>query len=238
MVEERFYRRNVSVGDLNAYEVKLAQTDLYVSTDDNLYDITLDLIIKYRIYIENYIKQVPDFLTSLLPLANDPFAPKIIQDMLFFSKIAGVGPMAAVAGAMAQYVGSDLCSFSKNVIIENGGDNYLNLKKEALVSIHAGKSPLSDKVILRIKPEKMPLGVCTSSGTIGHSLSFGRADAVCVLAESAVLADAAATALGNKVKDKNSIEKVLENGKRMTGVQGVVIILGETMGAWGDVILV
>ena len=237
MVEERIYRRNVSSGLLHAYEVKLAQTDLFVSTDDNLYDITLNLVVKYRNYIENYIKEVPSFLTSLLPLEDDPFAPKMIRDMLFYSKTAGVGPMAAVAGAMAQYVGTDLGRFSRNVIIENGGDNYLNVQREVLVCIHAGKSPLSDKVILRIEPEKMPLGVCTSSGTIGHSLSFGRSDAVCVLADSAVLADAAATALGNQVKDKRSIEKVLERGKAMAGIRGIVIILGETIGAWGDVVL-
>lgn len=237
MVEERLYRRNVSGGNLIAYEVKLAQTDLFVGTDHNLYDITLDLVYKYRNYIENYIKLVPEFLTSLHPLDNDPLAPKIIQDMLFFSRMAGVGPMAAVAGAMAQYVGTDLCRFSKNVIIENGGDNYINLQKAALVSIHAGKSPLSEKIVLKIEADRMPLGVCTSSGTIGHSLSFGRADAVCVMAESAVLADAAATALGNQVKDRNSIEKVLENGMRISGVKGIVIIFGETMGACGDVVL-
>jgi len=237
MVEERTYRRNVSSGLLHAYEVKLAQTDLFVSTDDNLYDITLNLVAKYRNYIENYIKEVPSFLTSLLPLEDDPFAPKIIRDMLFHSKTAGVGPMAAVAGAVAQYVGTDLGRFSRNVIIENGGDNYLNVQREVLVSIHAGKSPLSDQVILRIEPKKMPLGVCTSSGTIGHSLSFGRSDAVCVLADSAVLADAAATALANQVKDKRSIPKVLEHGKAMAGIRGIVIILGETMGAWGDVVL-
>jgi len=237
MVEERLYRRNVSGGNLIAYEVKLAQTDLFVGTDHNLYDITLDLVYKYRNYIENYIKLVPEFLTSLHPLDNDALAPKIIQDMLFFSRMAGVGPMAAVAGAMAQYVGTDLCRFSKNVIIENGGDNYINLQKAALVSIHAGKSPLSEKIVLKIEADRMPLGVCTSSGTIGHSLSFGRADAVCVMAESAVLADAAATALGNQVKDRNSIEKVLENGMRISGVKGIVIIFGETMGACGDVVL-
>ena len=237
MVEERFYRRHVCSGDLLAYEVKVAQTDLYVSTDANIYDIALDVVHKYRNYIENYIKQVPHFLTSLQPLEMDLFAPKIIQDMLFFSKIAGVGPMATVAGAMAEYVGSELCHFSKNVIIENGGDNYLNAGKEVFVSIHAGKSPLSDKIILKIMPDKMPKGVCTSSGTIGHSLSFGRADAVCVLADSAILADAAATALGNQVHDKGSIENVLGHGMEMNGVKGVVIILGKAMGVCGDVVL-
>lgn len=235
MVEDRFYRKNVSAANLQCYEVSVRETDLYVGTDKVLYDITLDLIIKYRNYIENYIKQRPIFLTSLVPIANDSFAPQIIKDMIVNSNVAGVGPMASVAGAISQYVGSELLKYSNNVIVENGGDDYIMTKKSVNVSIYAGNSTLSEKVVIKIQPESMPAAVCTSSGTIGHSLSFGLADAVCVLSESAILADSAATAIGNQVKKKSDIKRVMEWGIKIPGVRGVIIILGDAMGLLGDV---
>jgi uncharacterized protein len=235
MVEERFYRKNVSSGNLRFYGVSVMETDLYVGTDNVLYDVTLELIIKYRKYIENYIRQNPIFLTSLIPIAEDSFAPPIIKDMIFYSKMAGVGPMASVAGAISQYVGSELREYSENVIVENGGDDYIMTKKAVNVSIYAGNSTLSEKVVIKIQPESMPAGVCTSSGTIGHSLSLGLADAVCVLSESPILADAVATAIGNQVKNKNDIKRAMELGMKISGVRGVIIILGDTMGLLGDV---
>jgi hypothetical protein len=235
MVENRFYRNTISAANLQFYEVSVRETDLYVGTDKVLYDITLDAIIKYRFYIENYIRQNPIFLTSLVPIAADSFAPLIIKDMISNSKIAGVGPMASVAGAISQYVGTELLKYSDNVIVENGGDDYIMTKKAVNVSIYAGNSTLSEKVVIKIKPESMPAGVCTSSGTIGHSLSFGLADAVCVLSDSPILADAAATAIGNHVKNKNDIKRAMEWGLKIPGVRGVIIILGDTMGLLGDV---
>jgi ApbE superfamily uncharacterized protein (UPF0280 family) len=94
------------------------------------------------------------------------------------------------------------------------------------------------RVGISVPPERTPLGVCTSSGTVGHSKSFGRADAVCVISPSAALADAAATALGNMVQGKGDIEGALERGRTIAGVEGVVIIVGDTMGAWGEYELV
>jgi len=181
MGEDRFYRNKIYADDLEFYEVSVRETDLYVGTDENIYDKTLASVIKYRNYIENYIIHNPAFLTSLVPIADDSFAPPIIKDMINYSKIAGVGPMASVAGAVSHYVGSQLLQYSNNVIIENGGDDFIKTSKAANVSIYAGSSPLSEKIVLKIRPEEMPAGICTSSGTIGHSLSFGRADAVCVL---------------------------------------------------------
>jgi ApbE superfamily uncharacterized protein (UPF0280 family) len=145
--------------------------------------------------------------------------------------------MAAVAGAMAESVSKDLLKFSKEVIVENGGDIYLATSKERRVAIYAGGSPLSLKIGILIKPEETPLGICTSSGTVGHSLSFGKADAVCILSKSAALADSAATAVGNLVQEKRDIEKGLERGKEIEGVLGTVIIVGEKIGVWGNITL-
>jgi len=237
MGEDRFYRKNVSRKDYIVYEVKHEETDILVSTDDNFYSNTLDIIIKYRNYIKNYIKSNPDFLTSFSPLPDNDYAPPIVQDMLHAAKMVGVGPMASVAGAIAQYVGTDLKKLSRNVIIENGGDNYLDAEKEVIISLYAGKSPLSEKIAIKITPEQMPCGVCTSSATVGHSVSFGLADAVCVVSPSAILADAAATALGNRIRTQNDINGVLEEGRVLNDISGVVIILGDKMGVVGNITL-
>jgi len=139
---------------------------------------------------------------------------------------------------MAESVSKDLLKLSKEVIVENGGDIFLATSKERTIGIYAGSSPLSLKIGMVIGPEDSPLGVCTSSGTVGPSLSFGKADAVCVLSKSTALADAGATAVGNIVREKKDIELGLERGKEIEGILGVLIILGEKMGVWGNVKLI
>jgi ApbE superfamily uncharacterized protein (UPF0280 family) len=135
---------------------------------------------------------------------------------------------------MAESVSKDLLKLSKEVTVENGGDIYLSTSKERTIGIYAGDSPLSLKIGIVIRPEETPLGICTSSGTVGHSLSFGKADAVCILSRSAALADAAATAVGNIIQEKKDIELGLEKGKEIKGVLGTLIIVGEKMGVWGN----
>jgi hypothetical protein len=158
--------------------------------------------------------------------------------MIRAARAAGVGPMAAVAGAMAEFVGRDLLKESDEVLVENGGDIFLRSGRELKIGIFAEPSPLSLRIGLRVSRSEQGLGVCTSSGTVGPSLSFGRADAVCIVAPSASLADAAATAVGNIVKTPGDISAGLETARSVIGVKGVVIIMGEKMGAWGEVDLV
>lgn len=143
--------------------------------------------------------------------------------------------MASVAGAVAEFVAYDLLNRTENLIIENGGDIFLKTNSNLTVSVYAGESPLSYKVNLIVKPEESPIGICTSSATVGPSLSFGKADAVCVISQSATLADAAASAIGNRVKSKKDIKNALEYGIKISGVRGIVIICGKDMGAIGDV---
>ena len=158
--------------------------------------------------------------------------------MIRTSGLANVGPMAAVAGAVAEFVSKDLLKLSEEIIVENGGDIYLATSRERTIGIYAGDSPLSLKIGILIQPEDSPLGICTSSGTVGPSLSFGKADAICILSKSAALADAAATAVGNRVKEKKDIESGLERGKTIEGVLGTLIIIGDRMGIWGNIRLV
>ncbi len=233
MYVARTYRNLVKTKDLTPFRVTIRETDLLLLAQRKLESETREAVIRYRWQIEEYILHHPEFHTNLTPVGNDPHAPKIVREMIKSSRLANVGPMASVAGAIAEFVGKDLIPFSPEIICENGGDIFVASSKERIIGVFAGKSPLSLKVGLRIKPGDTPLGVCSSSGTVGHSLSFGRADAVCVLSKSASLADAAATSIGNLVKGKGDIERGLNYGSQIQGVIGVLIIVGKAMGVRG-----
>jgi len=238
MYEKRTYRNLVKTDDLIKFEVMVKETDLLVRAERDLTKETRESILKYRYQLETYIAMNPEFQKSLIPLKGDSDVPEIVREMIRTSQLAHVGPMAAVAGAMAESVSKDLLKLSKEVIVENGGDIYLSTSKERTIGIYAGDSPLSLKIGIVIRPEETPLGICTSSGTVGHSLSFGKADAVCILSRSAALADAAASAVGNIIQEKKDIELGLERGKEIEGVLGTLIIVGEKMGVWGNIKLI
>lgn len=232
----RTYRNRISKGSLTAFPVTVRETDLFICTDNNCTELAYQSVRRHRGYVEEYINHHPSFAVSMTPVPIDPFAPVVIREMIDASARCGVGPMASVAGAIARYVGLDLMEYSENIIIENGGDVFLRLidRDEVTFGIFAGSSPLSDKVFLRVRLHDKPLGVCTSSGTVGHSKSFGAADAVCVRSDSSTLADAAATAIGNCVKREGDITGALDYGMGIQGVQGVVIIVGDKLGIQGD----
>jgi len=238
MYEERTYRNLVKIDDLVNFEVIVKETDLLIRAERDLSKEARESILKYRNQLETYIAVHPEFVKSLIPLDEDPYAPEMVREMVRTSALAHVGPMAAVAGAMAEFVSKDLLKVSKQVIVENGGDIYLATSRERMIGIYAGTSSLSLKLGILIPPEDSPMGVCTSSGTVGPSLSFGRADAVCILSKSAALADAAATAVGNQVREKRDIEQGLEIGKEIEGVLGTLVIVEDRMGAWGKIRLI
>jgi len=230
---DRTYRSYTSNRIYSRFTVKISETDLYILADSDLRDSAFCSALGYRAQIEEYIRIHPEFKTSLVPIQEDKLAPEIVRDMLRASKMAGVGPMASVAGAIAEYVGKDLLNKSANVIVENGGDIYLNVKDDVSIGIFAGDSPLSEKIALNIAANETPLGICTSSGTVGHSLSFGVADAVCIKSHSAALADAAATSVGNIIKNKSDVKRGLERAMAIKGVLGVLIVTGNTLAIQG-----
>lgn len=235
---ERTYRRHLAKNNLISYQVTVRETDLLLSSDIELKQAALASVHRHRAHLESYIAGHPEFSSALIPLAPDDLAPAIVRDMLQAGRLTGVGPMAAVAGAVAEHVGKDLLLLTPNVIVENGGDIFLKSKEETKIGIFAGASLLSHRLAIRIRPEETPVGVCTSSGTVGPSLSFGVADAVCVKSGSASLADAAATAIGNRVKTKKDIKKALAFGAQIGGVLGILIIVGDELGVWGAMELI
>jgi ApbE superfamily uncharacterized protein (UPF0280 family) len=144
--------------------------------------------------------------------------------------------MAAVAGAIAEFLGKGLLKKGYNeVIIENGGDIFLKITRIRTIGIYSGRSRLWRDLGLHIKPKDTPMGICTSSGTLGHSLSFGCADSVVILSKNASLADAVATATCNQVKSKRDLQSALNFAKSIRGVSGVVIIVGNNLISWGKV---
>ncbi len=235
MYEPRTYRHWVKGKDLISFNVTVRETDLYIGATTNLKRKAYKLVVKYRDAIERYIERHPAFLTSLEPLSVGDDAPPIVRSMSESAGKVGIGPMASVAGAIAEFVGNELLAFSPEIIVENGGDIYLKSLNKRLVGIYAGKSPLTGKIGLEINGEDTPLGICTSSGTVGHSLSYGKADAVVVLSKSATLADAAATAIGNLIIQLDDIPKGIEFAKGIEGLLGVIIIKDDKVGLWGEV---
>jgi len=233
--EDHPYRKRVHPRDLISFRVLIKETDLLVSSSRDLTQQTKERVYHYRRQLEDYIRSKSDFLSTLLPFPEDPFAPEIIREMISAARMFGVGPMAAVAGAIAQFVGSDLLEHTEEVIVENGGDIFVKTKRPVTVSIFAGSSRLSDKLGLIIHPEEMPTGICTSSATVGHSLSLGTADAVCIVAQSASIADAAATALGNRITKRSKLKSVVESMRGFKDINGGVVVIGKTMATWGEI---
>ena len=235
MYEERVYREWVRCKDLVGFRVAVKETDLFILAERDLTNEAAKSIKEFRGEIERYIVRDPEFQTSFKPHKAKSNAPPIIKEMARAGALARVGPFASVAGAIAEYVGKSLLKHSPQVIIENGGDIFLKSSKDRIVGIYSGSSSFNKKIALEIKASDTPMGICTSSGTVGHSLSFGKADAVVVLSKSTPLADAAATRIGNLITKKTDIPRGIELAQGIKGLRGVVIIKDDKMGAWGKV---
>jgi len=233
--ELRSYRTQIKGKGLEAFRVVCRESDLLLLAEKDLSQEALEILVELRKALEAYITRHPAFLHYLKPLPEDPKAPAMVRKMYRAGKAAGVGPMAAVAGAIAEEVGKKILSqgLSREIVVENGGDIFLALNRDTTVAVLAGKSPLSGRVGLKVRKKFMPCGVCTSSGTVGHSLSLGRADALCVMARDTAFADACATALANKVREARDFKKLEKILPYIPDLMGVVCILDEMLFAWG-----
>jgi hypothetical protein len=243
--EPRWYRNQLHTSELYSFSVSYQETDLWIGVDPTAYipelqQAALRQIITLRHELDAYIEQDTIFLRTLSPHQPLPACPPIARQMCNAALLASVGPMAAVAGAFSQLVAHQLIAqFAlTELIIENGGDIYLHASQCRRIAIFAGASPLSNKLGLEVDPSLSPLGICTSSGTVGHSLSFGKADAVTILAQDAAVADAYATALGNMIQSPASIDAALAYAATQPEILGTVIIVGDRIGFQGNVKLI
>ncbi len=233
--QEKRYRNLVANTGLVSFRVVVKETDLMVQASKPLQKLVRESILTHREAIEAYILENRDFLEAMHPLPLPAVAPPIVRQMIKAGQLAGVGPMAAVAGAVAEFVGRDALKNTDEVIIENGGDIFMRIPDEVTVGVYAGLSELSGRIGIRLPAASEPVSLCTSSGTVGHSTSFGNADAVCVLSDSGALADASATAVGNRVKTDKDIPGAIEFGQSIPGVKGIMIIIGSEIGLWGGI---
>ncbi len=227
------YRRVVKTCDLITHKVLVNQTDLLVSGFRDLEEKAKSLVYKYRRQLEDYIDKHPSFVRAFCPLKRDPFAPRIVNSMIEAGSRANVGPMAAVAGAIAEYVGLGLLPYSRDVVVENGGDIFIRSKVRREMLLLAESSAFTG-IKIAIQPSPKPVGVCTSSGKLGHSLSYGKADAVMVVGPTASMADAAATGIANLIRSPSDIKKGLDRAQEI-GVLGVLILIQDQMGVWGNI---
>ncbi|MDA3937140.1 MAG: UPF0280 family protein [Actinomycetota bacterium] len=232
--QPRTYRRMVDSGDLACFEVTMKETDLQVCALTDLTDEAEDLVVQARWELENFIRRHPRFSETYVPFEVPDDAPSNIKSMADAAKQAGVGPMASVAGMIAEHVAYGLAKRSPEVIVENGGDTYLIGGVDRTIALYAGADGVAN-VGLEIRGGLMPIAVCTSSGRIGHSESFGDADAVTVLARNGALADAVATGLANRIHTHEDIHRAVEAAKQVHGVLGVVATVDGHIGAWGNV---
>lgn len=225
-----------------SYRSAFRETDLWVAIDAGHYlreteKFTMDRILYYRDILEKHIVLYPEFRDSLVPVIAPGGVHPIIAEMSEAALTAGTGPMSAVAGAIAEYICNDILTRygAREVIIENGGDIFMKLDSPVTISVYAGNSPLSEKVALSVRPEETPLSVCCSSGTVGHSLSFGIADACVIACRSGAQADAWATSFCNRIKNKNLVREVTEEALQKSEILSVVIITDDQVGIGGSV---
>lgn len=235
--EPRTYRRAVGAGSLTDFEVVVAETDLQILAERDLRAEAAASVRAVRADLEAYIARHPRFAESFVPVPVESSAPPIVRAMADAAEITGVGPMAAVAGAVAEIVARDLVALSDEVIVENGGDVYLMGATGRTVALWAGLEGV-EGVGIAVPAEALPLAVATSSATVGPSISLGRADSATVMSRSGALADAAASVLGNRVHEPSDIESALAATMAVPGVLGAVVTVEGALGAAGAVQLV
>lgn len=201
-------------------------------------DAAKEAIRVQRSLLEDFIREDPFFQITLEPYdlnsMKDCDAPPIVRQMIERSALFGIGPMASVAGAIAGFaVQAMIDEDATYAVVDNGGDICILNDMPIIVGIYAGSSPIKD-LAFQLPARCEPLGICTSSGTVGPSISFGFADAAAVIAQDVALADAAATALGNAVPEKGPLTLCFSAIDR-PGIDGALIIRGSEMALWKEI---
>ena len=230
--EPRFYRAHATGHGLVRFDAAVAETDLQIFASRGLTERAIELINSARMEIEEYAATHAGFYDALAPIECD--AHGLVRQMCDAARAFSVGPMAAVAGAIAESVGRSLLAESEEIIIENGGDIFFHTQSPPVFGLFAGKHSRFTSIRFTT-PSIFEGGVCTSSGTVGHSMSFGNADAVVVVSYNAAYADAAATAFCNQVKSADDIDTVIARASKCPQIKGIIIAAGDKLGALGSI---
>jgi len=191
-------------------------------------------IVRQRHVLEDYLDRHPAFRRSLEPVAPLADAPEVARRMARAARLVGVGPMAAVAGAMAQCAAeAGLRAGAPEAVVENGGDVYLQAVRPVVVGLYAGLGELADRLAFSLRPADTPISICSSSGKMGHSTSLGDCDLAVVVAKDAALADAAATLAANLVRRDADVGPAMKRVADIAGIDGVMIVKNDRVGLAG-----
>jgi len=198
------------------------------------FDAVTAEIVRQRKILEAYIARHPAFGTSFEPIDLLPAAPEVARRMARAARLVGVGPMAAVAGTMAQLAAeAGLNCGAAEAIVDNGGDIYLRASSPAIIALHTGTKGLADRLAFSLQPADTPVAICSSSGKMGHSTSLGQCDLATVVARDASLADAAATRAANLVRTVDDVDSALESIMEIEGIDGLMIVKDDRVGLAG-----
>ena len=234
---ERSYRSRFSDDERRWFCVKFLESDLWIGVDRGSYRASMEadayaMLVDLRRQMDAYLLMDPAYKAALTPYDAGLEAPEILKEMSRVSHKTGIGPMSAVAGAVAKKVAEFLGT--NEVIVENGGDIYAQAASDMDISVFAGQSPLSEKIGLHIPAASFPLGICTSSGTVGPSLSLGRADAVMIVCKDVMLADSYATAMANRIKTVNDLQPVIDRISDIPEILGAIAVKDDRMAITGQ----
>ena len=238
--KERSYRSRFSNDERRWFCVKFLESDLWIGVDNGSYSASMEadtyaMLVELRRSMDAYLLMDPAYKTALVPYDAGLEAPDILKEMSKVSHKTGIGPMSAVAGAVALHVAEFLKSqFGvKEVIVENGGDIYAEAHSDMDIAVFAGQSPLSEKIGLHIPSSAFPLGICTSSGTVGPSLSLGGADAVMIVCKDVLLADSYATAMANRIKTVDDLQPVIDRIQNNPDILGAIVVKDDRLAVCG-----
>ncbi len=237
-IDKNIYRSRISCKYKYNWRILYKYSDILVSSDKDISFKLKRLIKEIYIILESHIRENPSFQKSLSPLESKPRYHPVIKKMCEESAIFNVGPMATVAGAVCDYLASDLDNSCRCLIIENGGDVFIKSDKDIDVGVYLKNKHFADKIYLKVKADDMPCGLCSSSGSFGHSLSMGKSDLVTVLAESTIRADGAATSVANNINSAKDISKTINSYKIKKEIKGILIVKDDTLGVWGKIELI
>lgn len=235
---ERRYRSRME-RDAVTFTVSHRESDLWIAVDRGdaaaMAARTELFLCALRRRIDDYLSRDPAYRNALAPYLPHPDAPPPLHEMAAAAAAAGIGPMSAVAGAFARETGRMLRrEFGVGeVVVENGGDIYADVRRPLDAALFAGESPLSERVGLHLPESTTPLGICTSSGTVGPSLSFGRADAVMIVCRDVLLADSYATAFANRIRSEADVGPVVEHACAVPDILGAMAVMGERLAVGG-----
>ncbi len=198
------------------------------------FDAVVDEIVRQRRILEDYIAHHCEFRDSFEPVEPRSDAPEVARRMARAAEVVGVGPMAAVAGAMAQCAAeAGLRAGAEEAIVENGGDIYLQVAEPVIIGLGTGMADVADRLAFSVRAQDCPISICSSSGRMGHSMSLGECDLATVVAKDSALADAAATRAANLVRTVEDVDSAIECIAGIEGVDGVMIVKDDRVGLAG-----